>query len=64
MKSLIDYPRDQWKKYRVYYTDGIWDYAVYEAPNKTYARLFARGELNPWHKITRIEEITDGAESA
>jgi len=58
MKPLKDFPPEAWKNYKVFYTDSAIGYGIWMAPNKTYARLFARGELNPCHKITKIEEVT------
>ena len=57
MKPLSDFPRETWKRYRVYYTGGVFDYSDIDAPNKTYARLFVGGELRPGLKVTKIVEV-------
>lgn len=49
-------PRNLWKKYRITISGGISNKYYVTAPNKTMARLFAKGELNPWIKIIKIEE--------
>lgn len=44
------------KRYRVEYSGGIEPFTIVRAPNKTIARQIAKGELNPWCKITKIVE--------
>lgn len=57
VRPLSAFPRETWRKFRVYYTGGFAPYQMVEAPNKTYARLFLGGELRPGCKITSIEEV-------
>lgn len=49
-------PISQWKHYNITISGGISDIYRVFAPNKTMARFFAKGELNPWIKIIKIEE--------
>lgn len=59
IKPLCHYPRETWKKYKVYYSVYGFNYGSYciiEAPNKTYARLIKQGELNAEYKIIKIIE--------
>ena len=58
--SPYDYPRESWKKYKVYYTSFGFDcgyFDIVEAPNKTWARRFKQGELNIGCNVIRIEEL-------
>lgn len=51
-------PDTLWKKYRILISGGISEEYYVKAPNKTIARSIARGELNPWIKIIKIEEVS------
>jgi hypothetical protein len=57
MDKYFAIPRDRWKYYHVRY-NGIFGTSTREvfAPNKTLARLFFVGEMNPGIKITEIVE--------
>lgn len=59
-KSPFDYPKETWKKYRVFHTSFGFDWGHFmdeTAPNKTWARRFVQGQLNPGCKVTKIVEI-------
>ena len=49
-------PRKLWKRYIITISGGIGTAYHITAPNKTMARVIAKGELNPWIKIVKIEE--------
>lgn len=51
-------PNTHWKMYRIMISGGISDEYYVKAPNKTIARSMARGELNPWIRIIKIEEVS------
>lgn len=57
-KRYLGIPKELWKKYRITISGGIMDSYYITAPTKTMARLFAKGELNPWIKIIKIEEVS------
>ncbi len=58
VRPLSAFPRSAWKKYAVHLSNSWYGYPlIVEAPNKTYARLFARGELRPGAIIKSIEEV-------
>ena len=46
------------KKYRIVISGGLSNEHFVKAPNKTIARSMAKGELNPWIKIIKIEEVS------
>lgn len=46
------------KRYRILISGGISEEYYVKAPNKTIARTIAKGELNPWIKIIKIEEVS------
>lgn len=56
MSKYMVIPVSQWKHYNIKITGGISNTYRIFAPNKTMARLFAKGELRPWIKIIKIEE--------
>lgn len=56
IERYMSIPRNLWKKYKITISGGISNKYYVTAPNKTMARLFAKGELNPWIKIIKIEE--------
>ena len=51
-------PNTPWKMYRIMISGGISDEYYVKAPNKTIARSMARGELNPWIRMIKIEEVS------
>lgn len=55
-RNYMDIPRNQWKSFRIIISGGLCNSYYIAAPNKTMARLFVKGELNPQIKIVRIEE--------
>lgn len=57
MKSMYDYPRETWRRYRVHYSGGMFPHRDVDAPNKTCARRLVGGELRAGLKITKIEEV-------
>ena len=58
MARRMNNPNIPWKMYRIMISGGISDEYYVKAPNKTIARLMARGELNPWTRIIKIEEVS------
>lgn len=58
MARRMNNPNTPWKMYRIMISDGISDEYYVKAPNKTIARSVARGELNPWIRIIKIEEVS------
>lgn len=57
MARRMNNPNIPWKMYRIMISGGISDEYYVKAPNKTIARSMARGELNPWTRIIKIEEV-------
>lgn len=55
-EKYMSIPVEFWKKYKITICGGIANAYYVTAPNKTMARLFAKGELNQWIKIIKIEE--------
>lgn len=58
MARRMNNPNTPCKMYRIMISDGISDEYYVKAPNKTIARSVARGELNPWIRIIKIEEVS------
>lgn len=58
MARRMNSPNTPWKMYRIMISGGISDEYYVKAPNKTIARSVARGELNPWIRIIKIEEVS------
>lgn len=58
MANKKNIPIGLWKKYRIVISGGLSNEHFVKAPNKTIARSMAKGELNPWIKIIRIEEVS------
>lgn len=58
-EKWLNIPRSQWKRYRLTLDGGLGRYYYIVAPNKTVARYMARGELNSWVKIVRIDEVKE-----
>ena len=58
MARQMNSPNTPWKMYRIMISGGISDEYYVKAPNKTIARSVARGELNPWIRIIKIEEVS------
>jgi len=53
-------PYDRWKEYAVPIKGGFGKYYRVWAPNKTMARRFAEGEINPWCKVRgKVIEIPE-----
>lgn len=58
MANQKNIPIGLWKKYRIVISGGLSNEHFVKAPNNTIARSMAKGELNPWIKIIRIEEVS------
>lgn len=58
MARRMNNPNTHWKMYRIMISGGISDEYYVKAPNKTIARSMTRGELNPWIRIIKIEEVS------
>ena len=58
MARRMNNPNIPWKMYRIMISGGISDEYYVKAPNKTIARSMARGELNQWTRIIKIEEVS------
>lgn len=58
MTRRMNNPNTPWKMYRIMISGGISDEYYIKAPNKTIARPMARGELNPWIRMIKIEEVS------
>ncbi len=58
MARRTNNPDTPWKMYRIMISGGISDKYHVKATNKTIARSMARGELNPWIRIIKIEEVS------
>ena len=59
IEKYMAIPRDQWKRYKVYnnsYGFNVGQFVYVTAPNKTMARFFRQGELNPGCKVIKIVE--------
>ena len=60
MDRYRNIPYSEWKCYKVPIIGGFGSWHYTEAPNKTLAREFTIGELNPWVKVRgRIIEIPE-----
>lgn len=58
MANQKNIPIELWKKYKITISGGVLNECYEKAPNKTIAREMAKGELNPWIKIIKIEEVS------
>lgn len=58
MTRRMNNPNTPWKMYRIMISGGISDEYYVKAPNKTIARSIARGELNPWIRMIKIQEVS------
>lgn len=58
MANQENIPIELWKKYRITISGGVLNEYYEKAPNKTIARSMEKGELNPWIKIIKFEEVS------